>query len=223
MNASDPLGEALRLLKTIQAPLQRHELDPEGKATARKVEAALRKALEDPATRSRGLVELAWLCRWEGELEEAQLLFESALSLPPESAEWLEGIRGLADLHMMRAKLPAALGVLRRGLERHPKDPDLHYKEGSCLYYQGDREGAQRTLEQASGHEEAAALLRMVVRERTRPPEPEVPVDLVARNLRLDRALELALEALRKGSATAEEKAAVEAKLREGHRRRKES
>ncbi len=168
-------------------------------------------------------MELAWLCRWEGELEEAQALFESALSLPPESAEWLEGVRGLADLHMMRAQLPAALEVLRRDLERHPKEPDLLYKAGCCLYYQGDRAGAQHALEQASGHESAAALLRMIVRERTRPPEPEPPVDRVARDLRLDRALELALEALWKGTATAEEKAAVEAKLREAHRRRKET
>jgi tetratricopeptide (TPR) repeat protein len=205
------MDEAERLLKSIEAPLLRHELDAAGKRKARAAEKALRKALEDPALRPRALVRLGWLLRWVGELDEAGALFDEALG----TAEWLEATREKADLDLMRARLPQAIALLRRGLEREPDDADLNTRLGTCLYYEKDVDGAIAALERAPGVPEAVALLNMIRRERSAPPEaPSEPSPEA-----LDRALERALELIRASDRTPEEKADVEAKLREARRR----
>lgn len=215
--------DALKRLAEIEGPLQRHALDAAGKRSAREAEAALRRAIEDPAARGPALVRLAGLLRWLGDLEEAEERFDDALRLPPGEPAWREAVLGKAELLMMQARHLPAIELLRLGLERRAEDADLRSLLGTCLYYQGDVDGAARELERAPAHAEAVALLRMIRRDRARPPEPGRPRDREAEARRLDRALEIALEALRKGPGTPEEKAAGEARLREVHRRKKGS
>lgn len=206
----DPCGEAERLLASIEEPLRRHELDAKGKRTARAAEALLRTS-----TSPRALARLGWLLRWLGELEEARATFEKALSTAPGTAEWLDAVRGQAELASMRGREAEAGDVLRRGLESRPDDADLRARLGTSLYYQGRIEAAAAELERVPDLKEAAALLAMIRRERKSPEPPSPPSAEL-----LDRALERALEVIRASDKTPAEKADAEAKLREARRRR---
>lgn len=213
-DANEIYNAGLELAKSIEPALRAGKLSEGQRQILEASEAKFREALELAENHGRAHIMLATLLRYTGRQEEAIPHFRRAMTLPPDTPDWVAACEGLASCLMNPATVAEAIEVLNTGLKQYPDNALFNYKLGACLLETGRRDEAVRRLERAvqsdPSHQGARQMLEQARAAAPAPaPTPAPQGDWAAKQVETQKlALELqtAIQKLMTGPGDAGEK-----------------
>ncbi len=205
----------LALLQSVDAQIRDGSIG-RGHPVVDEAESRFRTALSLFSGHGRAHIMLGRLLRHTKRHAEAEPHLRAALGLPRESDDWRIAADTLAGALMEMNRHADAVPLLEDALLAHPRDPWLHLKLGSSLYFMRRLPEAKAALEAglraAPGHPSLAAGLREV--EAALSPAANV-ADVQRRAQELGAALQQNVMALMQGPLPPEQKAAEVTRLQQ--------
>jgi tetratricopeptide (TPR) repeat protein len=210
----------LALMQSVEPQLRERTVGA-GHLVVDEAESRLRTALSLFARHGRAHIMLGLLLRYTNRHAEAEPHLRFALGLPRESNDWRIAADGLAGTLMELNRHADAVPLLEDAIRAHPRDPWLHLKLGSSLYFAHRMPEAKLALEAGlrsnPGHPQLTAALREVD-DALRAASPAVPAnvaDVQRRAQDLGAALQQKVMALMQGPLPPEQKAAEVTRLQQ--------